>query len=349
MQVHWAFRGCPDRLKPQMRDYWEEKLPRLERLLKRFPDPLREMWVTVDTLPHPQRFETKAVVHLPTGTLVAEEIAESWEESLDKMADELGRRIKRHKEKVRGDWVYRRKQRRREDLSAAGAQLASDRAASQRNQFFELLGPLMPFMSDHAKRELRRLEKRGEVRRGDLSVNDLTDEVLVRAWERFDERPDHGRLDVWLMQLLDEVVAWFASQPAGVSIESTIVPVEELEEESDVDEEDDSYAGFFLEHALATLADILPDKHADAWDALEPTEQRERLEDALSQMEPPRRLAFIHHTLEGFDTAEIAMMQDRPEEEVIADVKAAREELRQIVTETRKTRHDEVRAGAAGL
>ncbi|MBN2130034.1 MAG: ribosome-associated translation inhibitor RaiA, partial [Sedimentisphaerales bacterium] len=143
MQVHWAFRACSDYLKPHMRDYWEEKLPRLERLLKRFPDPLREMWLTVNTLPHPERFETKAVVHLPTSTLVAEEVAESWEESFDKVADELSRQIKRHKEKLRGDWVYRRKRRRREDLSAVGAHLASDGSTSSREKFFELLRPLM--------------------------------------------------------------------------------------------------------------------------------------------------------------------------------------------------------------
>jgi ribosomal subunit interface protein len=328
--------------------YWEDKLPRLERLLKRFPDPLREMWLTVSTLSHPERFETKAVIRLPTGTLAAEEVSESWEESFDKVADELARQIKRHKEKLRGDWVYRRKRRRQEDFRLAGAQLESDRAASGRQEFFDLLGPLMQLIRDHAKDELRRLEKGGRIRRGEVSVSDLTDEVLVRAWERFDERPAHGRLDMWLLQLLDEVIEWFASQPAGVSIESTVVPLKEVEEEFDTDNEGDLYAAFFREHALATLADVLPDRHAPAWDALEASEQRSRIEDALWRMEPSRRLAFIYHALEGFHPAEIAMMLDRSEEDIIADIEAARDELRQMVTETQGTgQHDEVRAGTS--
>jgi RNA polymerase sigma factor (sigma-70 family) len=313
--------------------------------LTNFPDPLREMWLTVRGLPHPARFDTKAVVHLPTNTLVAEEVAESWRESFDKVADELTRRIKRHKEKLRGESAYRRKRRRREDFRAAGAQLARD-GASLREQFFEALRPLMRLIGDHARRELRNSERRGNLRRGEVSVVDVTDEVLVRAWERFDERPAHGRLDLWLMQLLDEVIGWFASQPARVSIESSIVAEEELEK-SHADDEGDPYAEFFREHALPTLADVLSDERSEIWDALDSAEQRARLEDALSRMEPSRRLAFVYHALEGFDPAEIAMIQDRPEEAVIADIEAARVELRQTIRESEPRRPEQIRAGSA--
>ena len=46
-------------------------------------------------------------------------------------------------------------------------------------------------------------------------------------------------------------------------------------------------------------------------------------------MPPAQRQAFLLHALENYDTAEIAMLQDRPESQVKADVEAARQRLRE--------------------
>ena len=46
------------------------------------------------------------------------------------------------------------------------------------------------------------------------------------------------------------------------------------------------------------------------------------------QLPAARRQAFLLHVLEDYDTAEIAMLQDRPESQVKADIEAARQTLR---------------------
>ncbi|MBN1909597.1 MAG: HPF/RaiA family ribosome-associated protein [Pirellulales bacterium] len=338
MQVNWSFRKCADQGR-KMRAYWEKELPRFERLLRSFPDQLKEMNVTVSRVGRSRRLEARLVVHLPARTLVVKESDKSWHALLDRMSDELLRQIKRHKEKLRADWIYRRKKRWRRDFGMTDAQLADNRAASRREEFIELLRPLMRRIRSHANRALRRLEGEGKLRRGELSVEDLTDEVLVHAWEQYDQRPGHGLSDVWLMRLLNKVIHRLESRPASVSIESTVVPVQE---ESDTADEDDPYAEFFKAHSLATLADVLPDEHEQAWDTLEPSEQHEKIEKALARMEPQRRLAFTYHALDGFTAAEIAMIQDRPEEEIVGDIEQAREDLRETVIGTSEPRQPEV-------
>lgn len=344
MQTQWAFRDCRDDLKPRMRAYWADKLPRLERLLQRFPDALREISLAVEKVHSPERFHTKAAIHLPTNTLVAEELADSWQESFDKVADELSRRIKRHKEKLRRDWAYRRKGRRKGDLEAASKRLAGRPIGLQQKEFFESLRPLTHVLADHAGRELSRLAREGVIHHGELSVSDLTDEVLVRAWQRCDGQPLPGRLDIWLMRLLDEIVLEVASNPAAISLDSTPAPDQAVSEAMDDEEETDRYADFFHEHALTTLADVLPDEHAEAWEALDMSEQRARIEEALAQLAAEARLAFIHHAVEGFDASEIAMMQDRPEDEVIADIEAAENELRRAILGMENTSHERRRS-----
>ena len=48
----------------------------------------------------------------------------------------------------------------------------------------------------------------------------------------------------------------------------------------------------------------------------------------LGELPAAQRQAFLLHALEDYDTAEIAMLQDRPESQVKADIEAARQTLR---------------------
>ena len=318
MKTHWAFHECSDHLKSELKAYWSKKAPRLERLLQRFPDQLREIWLKTSAFSGPERFRTRAVVRLPSATVVAEEIAESAMESLDKVADCLARRIKRYKGLLCRDWVYRRRNRRREDLRTAGPFWDRDHAEYRREAFFELLKPLLHSLEGHARRELERLQREGKIGSNDVTVMDLTDEVLVRAWKDFDAKPHGFELDMWLMDLLDRIVRRIESEPRKASI---YVPLSRV----NPPEDEHPYSEFFLDHALVTLADVLPENNGRShWDALKREEQREVLETTLSHFEPQKRLAFVHHFLEGFDLFEIAMMQQRTEKEVLADIEEAR-------------------------
>lgn len=331
MKVHWAFRNCDETMKSSIQRVSEKKLHRLQRLLTRYRDDLCDLSMTIHRTPRQagsSRFEVRTVLHLPTGTLVAEKIDDSWGEALDKGIDNLVGQLRRHKEQIRGDWVYRRKSRQREELSAAGPLLARDREASRRESFYQLLAPMMRTIKSHARRELRIMELEGTLRPGEVSVEDVVDEVLLQAWRRFEDRPADRSLDVWLAGILHDVLHSLGKEPLKASLEE---PILWPEPPKDADEE-------YWESELTTLADVLPEKgHSEDWERLGLEEQREYVERILARMEPLRREAFLQYVLEGFDPAEIAMIQDRQEKDVLQDIEAAREALRHAVASTEET------------
>ena len=74
------------------------------------------------------------------------------------------------------------------------------------------------------------------------------------------------------------------------------------------------------------LEDLIPDAEGtEAWERLDAEEQRDRLLSLIGELPPAQRQAFLLYALEGYDTAEIAMLQDRPESQVKADIETARQ------------------------
>ena len=83
----------------------------MERLLGRFPDALRDLSLAAARQTAPDRIAVRAALHLPTRTLVAEVIEPEANAALDKLCDVLAAEIKRHRDQLRRDWDYRRKDR----------------------------------------------------------------------------------------------------------------------------------------------------------------------------------------------------------------------------------------------
>lgn len=325
MKVHWAYHDCGDNLKGEIQSYAQKKLARVEKLLSRFRPSLRDMTITVFQRRQAsgERFEARTVLRLPSRTLVAQGLADGWREAIDLALDELANQVRRHKEKLRGDWVYKRKRRQREELSAAAPLLTEDREQARRKAFYQLLAPMMRTVESQARRELRLMELEGRVRAGEFGAVDVVDEVLLQAWQEYDERPRHLELDAWLTRILHGVLARLGKEPLKASLEEPVAW-----EEPRKDEEDSGYA----ETEIPTLADlVIDDDEARAWEQIDPEEQRRIVEQELARLDLRQLETLLSHVLDGFDTAEIAMIQDRDEKEVLADLQSAREALRKGV------------------
>ena len=188
MSSHLVLSGIDDAVKARLEKYWEEKLPRVQRLLVPYPTDLREIRLTVshhqDT--HRSWYEGRAVIHLPTGTLAAEANDKDSQVVPDRITDALVTEVKRHKEQVRRDYIFKRKARNRADLSTAGPVLQKKVEDGRPEDFFRLLRPHLGVLRHHARRELRMLDMEGLLHRGEVTVDDLQDEVLSRAGQEAD-------------------------------------------------------------------------------------------------------------------------------------------------------------------
>ena len=261
------------------------------------------------------------MVKLPTGTLAAEASDDDPQAVLDRIADKLVEEIRRHKDKARRDYVYKRKGRNRADLSAAGPRLQEHAEARNRDDFFRMLRPHLGFLRDYARREIRMLEQDGTLHRGELSVDDLLDQVMVLAYERFQDRPRRVPLDLWLADLVETPSSGGSSRSPGHTPRSPSEPTTSRHMSAA------GGRGPVVGRAARRRGDAPAGRSGpgpqgtEPWTALEAEEQRDRLLAPDRQAAArDRRQAFILHALEGYATDEIAMLQDRSEDEVKADI-----------------------------
>lgn len=328
MSSHLVFNGVDEAEKGRLEAYWAKKVPRLKRLLVTYSPELQEVRLTVSyhkEKAHHSFYEVRGVVQLPTGTVAAHADDRNPEAALDRVADDLAKEIKRHKELVRKDYLYKRKNRQREEVIAAGPQLQQDRESDSKEAFFKRLRPLLRFLGDHARRELRGLELKGLLHKGELEVGDVLDQVLAMAWERFNERPRKMPLDVWLTDLLHEYLEQYIKQEPRHHVSLQEPAEKAAPDRVERPDEQEWWADVLGDEEKLMLQDVIPDA--------EGTESWDRLLRLLNELPEKQRQAFVLHVVEDYAPFEIAMLQDRSEDEVKKDIEAARQTLRKRLLE----------------
>lgn len=319
-------------LKERVSDYWNRKRRRIKRLLQPIPEDQQSLRLSMR--PAKNGWDVRVILVLPTGTLVAEEQTfhrDEWPAAVDRVADKLAMEIRRHKEKLRHDDVYRRKRRREDEFHRVRSFLESDVRKGDRASFMELIRPLLRQVADQAHHELLVAQLEGAIRPGELSVSDLVDEVAVRAWENYDHRPTRLNLDQWLLHLLHEVLDEYYQKVSRTdhSVEEPI-PADDPRYQTDIGwmVENEPYLQNFL--SPLTLYQTLPDHEVpEPWQELAAQEQMQWLVNQLRRFPHPARRAFMLHVVEGWDASEIALLQNRSVDQVREDIDRVRESLRQ--------------------
>jgi RNA polymerase sigma factor (sigma-70 family) len=329
MSDHVVFQDCPDWQKEAIRSYWQQKVPRIERLLTRFPEDQRELRLTVTH--KPKRHDVRAVLLLPTGSLAAEASSPTDREAIDAVVDKLASEVRRHKDLIRREYLYERKEHRQELSRRVEAQLRPESRGLDKSAFFDLVNPLMARLRDHARHELVVAELQGRIGREQVIVNDLLDETLLRAWSRLDRRDDREPLEVWLTRLLHETLdeqiakereALPLDEQTDVDESGRQVPVERVPEDTPVWEPP----------LTVTLEDVLPSHEAgEPWTQLAAIDQMKWVMAQLSELPANQRRAFTLHALDGWEPEDVAMIQGRPVEEVRGDIERVQEMLRNRV------------------
>jgi DNA-directed RNA polymerase specialized sigma24 family protein/ribosome-associated translation inhibitor RaiA len=326
MSEHMIFHNCSPWQKNTIRSYWSRKLPRIYRLLQHFPEDQRELRLTVRR--NADHFDARIVLLLPTGTLVAENSSRTDFSAIDAAVDTLTTEIRRHKGHIRHDDGYRRKHHRHELFRHPAVLLESDIRRPDRETFFELLRPVMDRLRGHTHHELIAAQQQERIRSGQITVPDVLDEVLLRAWTQFQEKDMTEPLEVWLVRLLHDVLdEQLSDRPATVSVYEPIGTGEPPDEAQSQPVIEDESPGDEL--PPETLDDVLPDQHAaEPWEALEVQDEMKWVLTQLGRVPSQQRRAFTLHLLDGLDPDEIAMIQRRDPNGVRADIEAVQHLLR---------------------
>jgi DNA-directed RNA polymerase specialized sigma24 family protein/ribosome-associated translation inhibitor RaiA len=343
MTGNLRIRDCSTGVSEDVASYWEQKLPRIERLLTRFAADQRKLqlgFVCLET-----GYTAWAMLVLPTGTMLAriDPPVPDHRVAIDQIVDKLTMEIRRHKERLRHENVHHRRDHRERDFAAAEPHLTAIYRDGDRDVFFDMLRPLLRTLRDHARRELIIAQLEGDIPPGELTVSDLLDEVLLRAWDEWNDRPRHQRLDRWMVRLLHEILdergfkppdARDKSNAPGAAAMQSVSLYERLREDDPRYEAENGWAiennPYWPWVEPLTLDEVLPAEEAtEPWHQLTAREQWCLILDELNSFPRDQRRAFTLHVLEGWDIVDIAMTQNRSVEEVWADVEVVRRTLRE--------------------
>ena len=331
MSRHLVFNSVDDVIKQRLEAYWSRKLPRLEKLLAPYPADLREIRLTVSHHRHdPQHrfYEVRGVVILPTGTLAAEATDDDPETVLDRIADKLVAEIRGTRARSGGIMSTSGRTATGPISAQPGLNCKSTPRPETGRTSSGCSDPtsgscgLRPPRDPHAGAG-GDAPPRGAVGRRPARTGHDPGLRAVRG------PPAKASLDLWLTDLVqDALEQWIKQEPRPhVSLEERAGKF--LPDEPPRDDDEEWWAELMGEEEMLRLEDLIPDSEGtEPWTRLEAEEQSDRLLAAIAKLPPVRRQAFLLHALEGYATDEVAMLQDRPESEVKADIEVARKWLK---------------------
>jgi RNA polymerase sigma factor (sigma-70 family) len=217
-----------------------------------------------------------------------------------------------------------------ERRSKQGEQLRSNEAdlrqlASQGNkqQFLQRIIPLLGSLREYIKRRFRIAYLERLITETAFTSNDILDEVVLEAFQKFDNKPKDLSLEQWLYRLANEKIeAYFKRTSARARRRRSLESLAEqeastLEERMTADaegevmlEEDAPEADFNSRPEFTP-----PSYQSDPSKVLERREEIQAIMSALSRIPQKDRMMFELYTVEGFSKDEIAkIIQTSPEE-----------------------------------
>jgi len=267
----------------------------------------------------------RAVMEIPGRSLAVQCSDEILNAAVDKLADALAAALRKYNDlAARHTFRQQRKERNFADLSNGMPMLLEDEKINRKESFFTLLRPRISFLENQARKELKVLELEGIISEHHLAPEELVDEVVVIAWEKFKQRPVDLSLEHWLIRLLYErlqAIEWEAS--LFVSLDDSF-HLKEIDRKSEPD---------WMEEAMdydekLTLAELIPDdKPTEEWGFLTDTDQAVHIYSVLQNLPSYARQAYLLHSIEEYNIYDIAEIQGRSEKDVEDDIEVGKESM----------------------
>jgi|GEM_PF-3281323 len=328
MRIQWSFEGCDNTIKSTAQKYWEKKQQRIERVLSRAPRGSLKMRLAIyynDS--QVNAIEARAIIHLPGRTLAVESTAPELYEALDGLTDKIVASCLNYKSKQSRFLRRRRKKQTSAELFEAQPLINSDRKAERKQSFFSTLRPLLSYLERRAKTEVRVFELEGTVAPGRIEPSELIDEVVLLAWEKYTEKPSNLSFELWLHQLLQEVLNRVAKEGQFVSLDQSI-PLAELET---------TYEPDWFEEVIGyqeelSLAELLPDfDETEDWSTLDEEERIIHFYNVIESFPVHQRQAYMLNSISDYSVQEVAEIQKRSVGEVESDIRVSTQALQEYM------------------
>lgn len=320
MQIHWTYTGCDHADEREIERLWERRQTAIEAKLAEVPAEPRELRLAFDhDTDDEEAWSMHAALHLPGRTLVAEAERDTIEAVFERVFSKLARAIDRYEDRATHVVAGR------SGLHAVLPLLERFHSAGRSQAFFVFLVPVVRSLRPYVRHELEILQLNESLPEESVRPADVLDEAMLRAWERFKQRPPALLIDLWLTQIVDEVLASVTNDRKLESLDERVpLPLSGPDEASSADywveREDDP--------ETIEFGDLLegPDG-IDGWDRLDAEGKQTRLAEVLGSLPREQRQALMLMSVQGVEPAEIADFQNRSLAAVQSDIEAGRRTL----------------------
>jgi len=322
--VHWAYFDCGKEDEEQFQRQWQDRQRRLLSRLESFGEDPAELELVADRREEAPQWQIQAALHLPARTVVVRAARNDPGETVENIVTGLIEELDRLPAPTTKVTL------RREGLESILPILAQCHEKGRSDVFFTWLVPVVASLDEHVQRELRLREIESDLATGQVIPRDVLDDVLLRAYDRFDQRRQDLPLDLWLLRLADEVLEESCQAIATESLDTQVAKPSTEPRGS----WRDSWTEWATSSETIEMGDVLPAMPgAETWDTLDLETKKAETDRMLSGLPRQERQALILNTVYGFPPSEVADFQERSEGDVRGDIDAGRHALERYFTE----------------
>ncbi|WP_456432143.1 sigma-70 family RNA polymerase sigma factor [Thermosulfuriphilus sp.] len=325
LKVQEVYREISPADRESARRYLEKIWERFERLTRHINPDLKLLRVVVEGLEKKKTYYVHLTLSLPWGVLSARGEHKRLKSAFKVARERLEREYAEAAARIRGEAVYKRKNRYYQELSAAFADLAADRQAGLKERFDDRLKPILRNLYRIARREIIFYQLTGDLPPGAIDPADIVDEVILWAYEHYDDLVATSSLPLVLHQKMIEILRQEVAKYRGerISIEEEL-PLDDVRFRLQEDLDSPYY-----EPELLRWEDVLPsDVAVEPEEVLSAEELTNLIMRELSHLPEEKRQAFVWHVIDGYDIMEVAKIIGVSKEEIARWIEEVRGHLK---------------------
>lgn len=335
MNVHTSYRNLPKT--PDLERELRQQIEKLKKRLQVFRPELMHLRVAVEETKAREGITVSADLRLPSGDVAVRQVADSAEAAIKAAFDQLTEQVNKHKNHLRAQWKWPR--RRREGRPGTPTEVPFETTIAAVRPPTISADDIALYVNANLhrlflfiEREILYRETAGILQRNQVTPEEVVDEVIATALGDSQDRPEKVTLEPWLyrlaMRAIDDVVNRNRDQVVGI-------PLEQAAKRDDRDVSvgtDEGVLQFHQPDEAVANEDLIADARVATPEATFYNEEMVSLvESALLKAHPQDREAFLLYVIEGFTPDEIAVISERPVDQVKKSVVSARDYLRKVL------------------
>ncbi len=335
MNVHISYKAAKT---AAVEKEFRQQVEKLGRRLHVFRPELVHLHAIVARNATPRKIAVSLNLRLPSGQLAAREVAPTALAAVKACFKDLLAQLTRHKELLRSQHKWRRQKQAggRQavpfEQTLAAVKPPTVNGADVRAYVNANLARLERFV----ERELRYRETVGTIHPGQVTREEVIDEVICTALDDQQERPQPLSLERWLYRLSLQAMSELAESNEE---HLPAVPLEQSARKPNVRGSSDSQLQYHQPDEMLHEEDVIADRRA--WtpeDIASSDEILALVEASLVRTAPSDREAFVLFAVEGFSVEEIAAATDRRPQQVRLSISNARNHLKKELPVSRALR-----------